>query len=147
MRDPLNLSRCMRFYPQDDNQGGFFVAVFEKFNDEASGTNHDKSGTMDAWSNPNVRQGNVLDELSEFAKWFEEEQKKVYDKEGVPEDQRQDMGLSASVSEAKQNEKQRIEASGIKLTNLSAAFAEKAAKEESEKFRYANLKESNLEAW
>ena len=26
--DPLNLRRCMRFFPHDDNQGGFFVAVF-----------------------------------------------------------------------------------------------------------------------
>lgn len=41
---------------------------------------------MDAWANPNVRQGNMLDELGEFAKWFEEEQKKNYDREGVPED-------------------------------------------------------------
>ncbi len=81
---------------------------------------------MDAWSNPNVRQGDMLDELSSFAKWFEEEQKKNYDKEGVPEDQRQDMGLSASVAEAKVREKKTIEATGIKLTSLSAAMAEKA---------------------
>lgn len=30
---------------------------------------------------------------------------------------------------------------------MSAAFAEKAAKEETEKFKYANLKVSNLQAW
>jgi 16S rRNA C967 or C1407 C5-methylase (RsmB/RsmF family) len=28
--DPLNLKRCLRLYPHDDNQGGFFCAVFEK---------------------------------------------------------------------------------------------------------------------
>ena len=33
--DPLGLKHCMRFYPQDDNQGGFFVCVMEKiFDDE-----------------------------------------------------------------------------------------------------------------
>ncbi len=86
MRDPLNLSRCMRFYPHDDNQGGFFVAVFQKFNDIPSGIIQDTTMSMDAWTNPNVRQGSMLDELSSFAKWFEEEQKKNYDKEGVPLD-------------------------------------------------------------
>lgn len=35
--DPLNLKRCMRFFPHDDNQGGFFVAVFEKIHDEEDG--------------------------------------------------------------------------------------------------------------
>jgi multisite-specific tRNA:(cytosine-C5)-methyltransferase len=24
------MARCMRLYPHDDNQGGFFVAVIEK---------------------------------------------------------------------------------------------------------------------
>ncbi|CAO3611220.1 unnamed protein product [Cunninghamella echinulata] len=28
--DELNLERCLRIYPQDQNTGGFFVAVFEK---------------------------------------------------------------------------------------------------------------------
>lgn len=63
MRDPLNLTRCMRFYPQDDNQGGFFVAVFEKHADVPSGEIFDSTGVMDAWANPNVRQKSGLDEL------------------------------------------------------------------------------------
>ena len=147
MKDPLNLSRCMRFYPHDDNQGGFFVAVFQKFSDVPSGIIQDKTMAMDAWSNPNVRQGDMLDELSSFAKWFEEEQKNNYDKEGVPEDQRQDMGLSASVAEAKVREKKSIEATGIKLTSLSAAMAEKAEEEEHKKFLFANLKDKNIAAW
>lgn len=62
------------------------MAVFEKFNDVPSGIIHDHAGTMDAWANPNVRQANVLDDLSQFAQWFKEEQKKGYDKDGVPED-------------------------------------------------------------
>lgn len=54
MRDPLNLSRCMRFYPHDDNQGGFFVAVFEKHADVQSGKIMDSAMSMDVWNNPNV---------------------------------------------------------------------------------------------
>ena len=55
LRDPLNLSRCMRFYPHDDNQGGFFVAVFRKKEDMPSGHIYDTSMAMDAWANPHVR--------------------------------------------------------------------------------------------
>ena len=56
LRDPLNLKRCMRFYPQDDNQGGFFVAVFEKLADMGTGGQiTDKEHAMDAWSNKHVR--------------------------------------------------------------------------------------------
>lgn len=29
---------------------------------------------MDAWANPNVRQKSGLDEIADFAKWFETEQ-------------------------------------------------------------------------
>lgn len=35
--DPLGLKHCMRFYPHDDNQGGFFVCVIEKILDEDEG--------------------------------------------------------------------------------------------------------------
>lgn len=53
--DPLGLRHCMRFYPHDDNQGGFFVAVLEKIFDEDEGIIYDDDYSMDAWSNPNVR--------------------------------------------------------------------------------------------
>ena len=76
MKDPLNLSRCMRFYPHDDNQGGFFVCVFEKHADIKTGAISDSGMQMDAWSNPKVRQKSTLDEIDEFAVWFETEQKK-----------------------------------------------------------------------
>ena len=72
-RDPLNLKRCMRFYPQDDNQGGFFVAVFEKHADIQIGEVFDASMSMDAWTNPKMRQKSTADELDEFASWFEAE--------------------------------------------------------------------------
>jgi len=35
--DPLNLKYCMRFFPHDDNQGGFFTAVFEKLTADDEG--------------------------------------------------------------------------------------------------------------
>ena len=130
MRDPLNLSRCMRFYPHDDNQGGFFVAVFEKHADVPSGQIYDDSLSMDAWANENVRQRPLLDELADFASWFETEQRKNDDREGVPESEREDLGLSASVAEARANEKRRIEESGVKMTSLSAAKAAKAEEDE-----------------
>ena len=141
------MKRCLRFYPQDDNQGGFFVAVFEKHADVGSGRIEDKSGVMDAWSDKRVRQKDMLSEVDDFAKWFEEEQKKAYDKDNVPVSEREDLGLSASMAEAKASQQKRIEASGIKLTNLSAAMAQKAEEEESKKFAYANLRQENEEAW
>lgn len=52
--DPLQLKYCLRLYPHDDNQGGFFVAVFEKLVADESGLIED-DGSGDAWNNPNVR--------------------------------------------------------------------------------------------
>ena len=106
--------------------------------------------SMDAWENPNVRQPSILDQLDEFAQWFELEQRKHDDREGIPEDEREDVGLSATIAQARQNEitaKQEIEASGIKLTSLSKAKAIKAEEEEQKKFIFANLKDKNMEAW
>ena len=69
--DPLNLRHCMRFYPHDDNQGGFFVAVFEKILDEEDGIIYDDSYSMDAWSNPKIRQKDIIDDLEDFVNDFE----------------------------------------------------------------------------
>ena len=92
----------MRFYPQDDNQGGFFVAVFEKLADMGTGGQiTDKEHAMDAWSNKHVRQKDMLSEIDDFAKWFEQEQKAAYDRDNVPESEREDLGLSKSIEEAK----------------------------------------------
>lgn len=57
--DPLGLKHCMRFYPHDDNQGGFFVCVLEKILDEDDGIIFDDDYTMDAWANPKVRQRDI----------------------------------------------------------------------------------------
>ena len=57
------------------------------------------------------------------------------------------MGLSASVAQAKENEKRRKDNLGIKLTSLSAAMAAKAAEDELKKFKFANLKDHNVGAW
>ena len=48
MKDPLNLKRCMRLYPHDDNQGGFFLAVFRKKSEIPRGIFNDKALSMDA---------------------------------------------------------------------------------------------------
>ena len=130
-RDPLNLSRCMRFYPQDDNQGGFFVAVFEKHKDHVvSGEQFDGSMSMDAWMNPKVRQKSTLDEIDEFAQWFEAEQRKADIENGVPENERTDLGLSKTVAEARANIAKIDQSCKIKCTSLSAAMAAKAEEDE-----------------
>ena len=87
-KDPLNLERCMRFYPHDDNQGGFFCAVFEKLAADESGFVDDPSLLEDAWNNENIRQKPVMDELEEFARWYEDEVKKQDDIQGIPEELR-----------------------------------------------------------
>jgi hypothetical protein len=69
--DPLNLKYCMRFYPHDDNQGGFFVAVIEKILDEDDGIIFDDDYSMDAWNNPKIRQKDIIDDLEEFVNDFE----------------------------------------------------------------------------
>lgn len=57
-QDPLNLERCMRFYPHDDNQGGFFCAIFEKdenWGTDIGGIKHDVNMNMNAWEDKRVR--------------------------------------------------------------------------------------------
>ena len=75
MSDPLKLKRAMRFYPHDDNQGGFFVAVFEKFAEVKSTKDGDmfKEGSL---AFELGKRKNIMDEMEEFAKWYEAEQKK-----------------------------------------------------------------------
>ena len=43
----------------------------------------------------------MLSEIDDFAKWFEQEQKAAYDRDNVPESEREDLGLSKSIEEAK----------------------------------------------
>lgn len=70
--DPLGLKHCMRFYPHDDNSGGFFVCVIEKIFDEDEGIIYDDDYSQDAWNNPNVRQKDIIDDLQDFVKDFEQ---------------------------------------------------------------------------
>jgi multisite-specific tRNA:(cytosine-C5)-methyltransferase len=75
-QDPLGLQKCLRLLPHDDNQGGFFCAVFEKsenWGSDIGGIKHDPGMLLDAWEDKSVRQKSVTDELDEFAKWFEAE--------------------------------------------------------------------------
>ena len=48
--------------------------MFKKTADIPSGVINDSAMSMDAWANPHVRQKSVLDDLDDFAKWFEAEQ-------------------------------------------------------------------------
>ena len=93
MQDPLKLQRAMRLYPHDDNQGGFFVAVFEKFADTPNGYIMDSNYEANPWLNPHVRQKNLLDQIEDFAKWFEEQQLKEWERDKVPESEREHLGL------------------------------------------------------
>ena len=69
--DPLNLRRCMRFFPHDQNTGGFFVAVFTKIFDEQEGYIYDDMYKMNAWDDPRVKQKPILDDLKDFVEEYE----------------------------------------------------------------------------
>lgn len=57
--DPLHLSRCIRLYPHDDNQGGFFVALFVRLADDPSPSESNE----DPWINEKLRLKPVLEDL------------------------------------------------------------------------------------
>jgi len=145
--DPYGLRRCMRFYPHDDNQGGFFVAVFEKLVHDKSGIVHDSSYQMNAWENEKVRQKDVLTELEEFATWFEDAQKKHYEEKKVPKEEQEDLGLLKQVVDAKKREEEEVKASGIEVGSLSEQRALMAEKKEDEEFPFANLLMKKKAEW
>jgi len=49
--DPLNLEYCLRLYPHDDNQGGFFVALLERVQDDVK----TYDGDDELWDNSKLR--------------------------------------------------------------------------------------------
>ena len=98
----MNLKFCMRFYPHDDNQGGFFCSVFEKLSsDDEGGEIMDLGMGMDAWNDTRVRQKPVLDDLELFARWYEQEYKRSCDERGIPENEREKLDMIKDVVEAK----------------------------------------------
>lgn len=129
--DPLNLKRCMRFFPHDDNQGGFFVAVFEKLLDTDDGLIMDSGYKKDAWNNPKVRQREIKDELADFVGEIEEL-------------------LGDSVDASKMEElKSMVEPEGNKQAkkepSLNDQLLEKKVEEEKNDFPYALLADSKPE--
>jgi len=84
--DPLNLRRCMRFYPHDQDTGGFFVAVFTKIRGDDEGLIHDELYAMDPWNDARVRQPRILDDLKDFVEEYEGMLKEEEEKSGVPKE-------------------------------------------------------------
>jgi hypothetical protein len=112
--DPLNLARCLRLYPHDDNQGGFFCAVFEKTETIGrGGTVLDNNYTQDAWEDKSVRQKPMVDEIMDFASWYEKKLEEAYEKKGTPMEEREDVGLVKMLEETKAKEKASDEAAGF----------------------------------
>ena len=85
--DPLGLKNCLRIYPHDDNQGGFFVCVMEKvYDEEEEGLIYDDDYKMDAWNNHNVRQPEIMDDLNDFVSELERAIKEQEDLTGIKDD-------------------------------------------------------------
>lgn len=146
MSDPLNLSYCMRFLPHDDNQGGFFCAVFERLTEDDSGFIQDDSMKMDPWINEMVKQKPVLDELEDFSRWFEAEYKKRCDDDKIPEEEREQLNLTKDILMAKKKEKDADKNLGIECGNLGKALKDQLEKLEQD-FPYVNLLKTNPELW
>jgi hypothetical protein len=121
--------------------------VFEKLVSDESGVIQDDEMSLDAWDNQKVRQKPLLEELSEFSKWFEAEYKKHCDDKQIPIDKRENLGLVDMIEVAKFKEKAVNDAMGIPCGSLSQAKAEKQEKQELELFPYVNLIKVKPELW
>ena len=62
------------------------MAVIEKIFDEDEGIIYDDDYKMDAWSNPNVRQKEIMDDLNDFVSEFEEAIKQQEKETGEKDD-------------------------------------------------------------
>jgi 16S rRNA C967 or C1407 C5-methylase (RsmB/RsmF family) len=111
--DPLNLKRCMRIYPHDANQGGFFVAVFTKVLDDKEGLVYDELYEMNAWDDPNVRQKPILEDLREFAEEYEADLRRYEQEHGVPPEKSSQNEILKLVEEAEEESRKRKAAVGI----------------------------------
>lgn len=117
VQDPLGLKQCLRLYPHDDNQGGFFIAVLEKVQ-ETDNRLADED-LNDPWLNTKMRQKPILDELEEFSKWYEDIYEKHCEENNIPMEKREKLGMTDMVELAKVKEKQESEALGIPCGSLS----------------------------
>lgn len=141
--DPLNLKRCMRIYPHDDNQGGFFVAVFTKLLDDHEGFIQDDLYELNAWDDPRVRQKPILQDLREFAQEYEADLKKYEEEQGIPSDKSSQNQIMALIEQAEEEARRKKEASGVQFGQMSAELA--AKKEEA--FTFARLNDTRAEVW
>ena len=117
LKDPLNLKFCLRLYPHDDNQGGFFVAVLKRVeNDDAKLSGEDLA---DPWLNTKIKEEPILDQLAEFSNWYEKLYKEHCELNNIPEAERTKLGMCEMIELAKQKEKDENEALGIPCGNLS----------------------------
>jgi gluconate kinase len=60
-----------------------------------------------------------MDELEEFARWYESELKKLENEKGIPLEKREKMGLVQQILESKKRIKEQEEASNIPCSSLS----------------------------
>ena len=110
----------MRFYPHDDNQGGFFVAVIEKIFDADEGIVYDDDYKMDAWSNPNVRQKEIMDDLNDFVTEFEQAIKQQEEETGEKDDGEHLAMMKALIEETvKERQAEKEKSQGNMLDQLN----------------------------
>ena len=134
------MARCMRLYPHDDNQGGFFVAVIEK----SGGT---ESQETDPWLNTKIRQKPILEELAEFSKWYEEIYAQHCEENNIPEEFRKVLQMSKEVEETQRKEKEKSDALGIPCSNLTAEKRKMEDKREVAEFPFVGLVKTKPEVW
>lgn len=130
-------------YPHDDNQGGFFVAVLERVEDD--GSKHE--GDEDPWTNTKIRQKPVLDELAEFSAWYEEQYKKHCEENNIPEEDRTKLGMVEMIEQAKLKEQKENEELGIPCGNLSQMKKQKQEMQEMTEFPFSNLVKNKPDIW
>ena len=142
--DPLGLKHCMRFFPHDDNQGGFFVCVMEKILDEEDGLIYDDEYKMDAWNNPKIRQKEIIDDLDDFVKDFEKAIKEQEATTGEKDDGVELKMMKDLISdEVKQRKQEKDDAKGT----LSEQIIEKKEEEERKEFPFVKLMEHKPTLW
>jgi len=93
-----------------------------------------------------VRQKPILDDLEEFARWFEAEYKRHCEEDNIPENEREKVNLIEEVLEAKANEKKNNDESGIPCGSLTKERLKRINEMEKE-FPFVNLVKLNGELW